>query len=295
MQRSVNLNLAPGSYNFEVRAVNSEGAASERPARVSFSIARPFWQRWWFLLIAALVASGVIYALYRYRLKRLLELEKIRTRIATDLHDDIGASLSKIAILSEIVGHQVAPDQKQITEPLKSIAGTSREMVDSMSDIVWAINPAKDHLSDLIGRMRNLAGEMTELRDIRLKVNTTGVENSDLTIGADLRREIYLIFKECLNNLVKHSACDTAEIEFRLAGENLIVSVRDNGKGFEEDAVNGNENRGGNGLPNMKRRAANLGGSFEILSEIGKGTTAVLCVPVKSGKLNLKKIFRNGK
>ena len=291
-QRSVNLNLAPGSYSFEVRAVNSEGAASERPARVSFSIARPVWQRWWFLALAALAVSGVIYALYRYRLKRLLELEKVRTRIATDLHDDIGASLSKIAILSEIVGHQIPAEQKQMTEPLKSIAGTSREMVDSMSDIVWAINPAKDHLSDLAGRMRNLAGEMTELRDIRLKVNTIGLENFDLTIGADLRREVYLIFKECLNNLVKHSACDTAEIEFALAGENLIISVKDNGKGFEEGAKNGNENRGGNGLPNMKRRAANLGGSFEIHSETGKGTAAVLCVPVKSGKLSLKNFFR---
>ena len=300
VERSVTFaNLSPGGYGFLVRAVNAEGAASENPARVTFSIARPVWQRWWFLLFAAVVIFGSIYALYRYRLKRLLELEKVRTRIATDLHDDIGASLSKIAILSEIVGHRiapVAPDQSEITEPLESIAGTSREMVDSMSDIVWAINPAKDHLSDLIGRMRNLAGEMTELRDIRLKINLENVENSDLTVGADLRREIYLIFKECLNNLVKHSAGDTAEIEFRLAGENLFVSVTDNGRGFDANVKNnGTENRGGNGLPNMKRRAANLGGSFEIRSETGKGTTAVLRVPVKRGRFNLKEIFRNGK
>lgn len=294
-QRTVNLNLAPGNYNFEVRAVNSEGAASERAARVSFSIARPVWQRWWFLLIAGVVISGVIYALYRFRLKRLVELERVRTRIATDLHDDIGASLSKIAILSEIAAHQIPAEQKQITEPLKTIAGTSREMVDSMSDIVWAINPAKDHLSDLIGRMRNLAGEMTELRDIRLKVSTVGVENADLTLGADLRREVFLIFKECLNNLVKHSACDTAEIEFRLAGGVFIISVKDNGRGFDLNSANGAETRGGNGLPNMKKRAANLGGSFEIRSETGNGTTAVLSVPVKSGKLSLKKIFRREK
>jgi signal transduction histidine kinase/ligand-binding sensor domain-containing protein len=297
-QRNVNFNLSPGGYRFLVRAVNADGAASENPARVSFSIARPVWQRWWFLALAALAVSLVIYAVYRYRLRRLLELEKVRTRIATDLHDDIGASLSKISILSEIVGHrvaQIAPDDSEISEPLGSIAGTSREMVDSMSDIVWAINPAKDHLSDLIQRMRNLAGEMTELRDIHLQVHLAGIENADLALGADLRREVYLIFKESLNNMVKHSDCDRAEIEFRREAENLIITIKDDGKGFDLNAINGDGTRGGNGLPNMRRRAANLGGSFEIFSEIGKGTTAVLRVPLKSGKLNLRKFFRNGK
>ncbi|HEX8246763.1 MAG TPA: two-component regulator propeller domain-containing protein [Pyrinomonadaceae bacterium] len=297
VQRTVNLGLSPGAYNFLVRAVNSDGAASASPARVAFTIARPIWQRWWFLVLIGLAAGGIVYALYSYRLRRLLELEKVRTRIATDLHDDIGASLSKIAILSEVVRQRVsplAPEDAEISEPLEHIAGTSREMVDSMSDIVWAINPHKDRLSDLIQRMRSLAGEMTELCDIRLQVRLIGFEDRDLSLGADLRREIYLIFKETLNNLVKHSACRLAEIEFRLEENTLVITVRDDGKGFDVSNGNGNgTGRGGNGLPNMKRRASNLSGSYEITSQTGAGTTAVLMVPLFGGlrRINFGKLW----
>lgn len=102
-QRTINYaNLASGRYQFRVRAVNANGVMSENPASVSFTIARPVWQQWWFLLLLTLLIIGLIYLVYSYRLKRLLELEKVRTRIATDLHDDIGASLSKIAVLSEV-------------------------------------------------------------------------------------------------------------------------------------------------------------------------------------------------
>jgi ligand-binding sensor domain-containing protein/two-component sensor histidine kinase len=303
-QRTVNLDRSPGSYLFQVRAVNADGITSENPATVSFTIARPFWQRWWFLLLLTLLIVGAIYLVYSYRLKRLLELERVRTRIATDLHDDIGASLSKIAILSEVV-HQrvapVAPDDAEINEPLEEIAGTSRELVDSMSDIVWAINPERDYLSDLIQRMRSLAGELTEFADIGLRVKLAGIEeDANLPLGADLRREIYLIFKETVNNMVKHSACDLAEVSFGIENDNLVVSVKDDGKGFVP-ATNGNgangtaATRGGNGLPNMKRRAANINASYEIASEIGKGTTVVLRVPLQTGlrrRYSLKNLYR---
>jgi signal transduction histidine kinase/ligand-binding sensor domain-containing protein len=301
-QRSVNLSRAAGNYKFLVRAVTLEGSMSVVPASVSFTILRPVWQRRWFLLLLALFVVGLIYLLYRYRLQKLLELEKVRTRIATDLHDDIGASLSKIAILSEVV-HQriapVAPADAEINEPLEEIAGTSRELVDSMSDIVWAINPERDHLSDLIQRMRNLAGELTEFADIGLRVHLSGIEaDANLPLGADLRREIYLIFKETINNLVRHSASEMAEVSFAVENDNLVITVKDDGQGFST-VTNGNgangATRGGNGLPNMKRRAANLGGSYEIASEVGRGTTAVLRVPLQTrfGQgFSLKNLYR---
>jgi ligand-binding sensor domain-containing protein/signal transduction histidine kinase len=296
-QRTVSLNLSAGKYQFLVRAVNADGAASENPASISFAIARPLWQQWWFLALLTLLVAALIYLIYSYRLKRLVELEKVRTRIATDLHDDIGASLSKIAILSEVV-HQriapVAPNSAEINQPLEEIAGTSRDLVDSMSDIVWAINPERDHLSDLLQRMRNLAGEMTEIADIGLRVHASNVETAgEMALGADLRREIYLIFKETINNLVKHSACDMVEIEFKRENDALVISVKDDGKGFNISANGngGNGTRGGNGLTNMRRRAANLGGSYEISSEIGKGTISVLRVPLKSG-LSLRNFYR---
>jgi ligand-binding sensor domain-containing protein/signal transduction histidine kinase len=286
-QRTVNLDRPSGSYVFQVRAVNADGVTSEIPASVSFTIAQPIVQRLWFRVFLALLIVGIIFLLYRYRLRQLLELEKVRTRIATDLHDDIGASLSKIAILSEVV-HQRVPNSVEINEPLEEIAGTSRELVDSMSDIVWAINPERDHLADLIQRMRSLAGELTEFADIGLRVKLAGIEeDADLPLGADLRREIYLIFKETINNLVKHSGCEMAEVSFGIEKDFLVISVKDDGRGFTV-STDGNGNgheatRGGNGLPNMKRRAANMKGSYEINSEIGKGTIVVLRVPLQTG------------
>ena len=145
-ERTVNLNLSPGAYRFLVRAINAEGVSSPNPAVVSFSIARPIWQRWWFLSLALLLVGGLIYATYRYRLAQLLKVERVRTRIATDLHDDIGASLSRMAILSEVVKQQTSGNGNQSAGLLTEIADSARGLVDSMSDIVWSIDPRRDDL-----------------------------------------------------------------------------------------------------------------------------------------------------
>src|SRR5581483_80554 len=132
-----------GSYRFLVRAVNSDGARSPQPASIAFTILPPLWMRWWFLLLAAATVSAATYWFHRYRVSRLLELERVRTRIATDLHDDIGSSLSQIAILSEVANRNRDPNQLKLAAPLADIAGISRELVDSMSDIVWATDPER--------------------------------------------------------------------------------------------------------------------------------------------------------
>src|SRR5205085_598970 len=148
-ERTVNfVRLRPGNYRFEVRAINSDGMASTKPATISFIIPPPFWLRWWFLTLTALAAGLVVYTIYRYRVRRLLEVANMRTRIATDLHDDIGANLTKIAILSEVAKQQTGGNTKE-DSPLHSIARISRESVASMNDIVWAIDPQRDHLVDL--------------------------------------------------------------------------------------------------------------------------------------------------
>ncbi|HZB46084.1 MAG TPA: two-component regulator propeller domain-containing protein [Pyrinomonadaceae bacterium] len=303
-QRTVTANLSPGKYRFLVRAVGPDGAGVGRPASVSLNILPPVWQRWWFLALAALVAGSVIYRVARARARRALLLERVRTRIATDLHDDIGASLSKIAILSEVVSHRVNADANgagsPVAEPLATIAGTSREMVDSMSDIVWAINPKRDRLSDLAQRMRLFASDLLSARDIRFTFRAPDASR-DITVGADLRREVYLIFKETVNNLAKHSACEDAEIELRLAGSRLVVRVSDNGKGFDHArgvAAGGEHSTmGGHGLHSMRGRAEKLGGTYEIDSARGRGTTVTLEVPVKIRRRRrvlprLKKLWR---
>jgi signal transduction histidine kinase/streptogramin lyase len=278
--------IPPGSYRFLVRAVNSDGAASATPAAISFTVLRPVWQRWWFLLLAALTAGATVYALYRYRVNQIIKLERVRTRIATDLHDDIGSSLSKIAILSEVArrkngnGTSVSDDTN---EPLQVIADTSREMVDSMSDIVWAINPERDNLSDLIQRMRRFAEDILDAQDINYQF-IAPEHLRELALGADVRRDVYLIFKECVNNLAKYAEADEAIIEVKLENHNLLIEIADDGRGFDVGhKLNGGAASifGGNGLKNMQRRAENFGGAVNIESKIGAGTRIVLRIPVE--------------
>jgi ligand-binding sensor domain-containing protein/signal transduction histidine kinase len=277
-QRTVNLNLSPGSYSFLVRAINAEGVASEIPARVSFTIARPIWQRWWFLLLMATAIALTSYVVYRYRVAQLLKLERVRTRIASDLHDDIGSSLSQIAILSEVARHKAGDNGA--AEPLRRIADTSRDMVDSMSDIVWAINPQKDHLSDVIHRMRRFAGDTFDSTDIGYKFEFDEATH-DVALGADLRRETYLVFKECVNNIAKHSNAGNVNISVNVIGNSLIVTIADDGRGFDVAKTLGSESNGygGNGLLNMRKRAERLGGEFAIESTTGVGTTIRFEVP----------------
>ncbi len=246
------------------------------------------------LLLAAIAVSLIVYTIYRYRVNQIIKLERVRTRIATDLHDDIGSSLSKIAILSEVVRQKNGAESSGSFEPLEIIANTSRAMVDSMSDIVWAINPERDHLSDLIQRMRHFTEEMLDAAEI--EYDFSDAENlKDITLGADLRREIYLIFKECVNNLAKHSQAARACFDLRLENDFLIVAIADDGRGFDPEKLcqetssaysadidGGGTARlfGGNGLRNMARRAAGLGGQFVIESEPGKGTRIEIKIPV---------------
>ncbi len=273
--RSVNYaNLAAGRYRFLVRAVNAEGVTSVTPATVAFTILPPVWRRWWFLGLVAICAGFAIYAAHRQRVRRLVELERVRTRIATDLHDDIGANLSLIAMLSEVARGFVKNDDRRMKEWFSTIASTSRDTVDAMSDIVWAVNPNRDQLSDLTQRMRRFADDILGTREITLDFRAPEMERG-LKVGADLRREVFLIFKESINNMVRHSQCTAANVELRVEQGWLDLRVHDNGRGF--DPASANE---GNGLASMQQRASKLGGSLEITAPNGQGTSVNLKVPL---------------
>lgn len=222
-------------------------------------------------------------ALTKSREDRLAELERVRRRIATDLHDDIGSSLTQIAILSEVANQHASKDDRQSLDALARIIGVSNELVDAMSDIVWAINPKKDHLSDLLQRMRRFASDIFTARGIAFRFNAPSA-NGDIELGANLRREIFLVFKESVNNTVKHSACSRAEIEFQIDDDWLTLRVSDDGKGFDAATDTNTELRmhrsGGNGIISMKKRAVEMGGEFNIVSAKNKGTTTTLRVPV---------------
>lgn len=282
-ERTVNYaGLKPGSYRFLVRAVNSAGIGAPAPASVEFTLLAPVWQRWWFLTLCACAGIFGLYALHLSRVGRLLQLERIRTRIATDLHDDIGASLSQIAVVSEALSQRAGAEHR-FREPLSQIASDSREMVVSMSDLVWSVDPGRDHLHDLVQRMRRFSGEMFTARNIQFRFSAP---TSHLVLSIDQRRHIFLIFKECVNNVVRHSACSEAGVELTLAADALVLRVLDNGCGF--DLLQAAR---GNGLSGMRARAAALGGEVEIAGGPNLGTAITLRVPLRRLRMRHWKSF----
>jgi len=293
-------NLSAGNYRFLVRAVTANGLVSKNPAVVSFRLLPPIWARWWFISGAAALILLVVFSVYRYRFaqlqkvnlaldqlqkakeERLLELERVRSRIARDLHDDIGSSLSQIAIYSE-VAKQKQQGTNGADPTLQSLVNTSKELVEAMSDIVWAINPRKDHLHDLTQRMRHFASEVLSAAAIDLEFRAPEAP-SDFSLGANIRREVFLIFKETINNIARHSAATRVEIDFSLNHQHLTLRFRDNGRGFDNSdqgqSYDWQKARGGNGLISMKKRSHELGGEYLIESQPGLGTSAILRVPL---------------
>jgi ligand-binding sensor domain-containing protein/signal transduction histidine kinase len=265
-------NLAPGTYRFQVRALNSEGQTSSNPASVAFRIASPFWQRWWFQGSLLLIISAVAYGLHRLRLSKLIAVERVRTRIASDLHDDIGAGLTRVGILSELVLR--SPDGASVTSPVARIAALSRELGASMNDIVWSAHPGKDRVRDLTQRMRRQAAELFTACDIDFRFQSPEYD-SDRLLNPEIRREVFLIFKEAVNNIVRHAQCTTALIDISIDDHLLVLVVSDDGRGFRTESV-----QDGNGLESMRRRARHLGADLAIRSGEGSGSTVVLRVPV---------------
>ena len=267
-ERTVNFaNLGSGDYQFEVRAQTADRLYSV-PAIFSFRIAAPVWQRWWFIAGLMTLTAFLLYVFYRYRVGQFLELERIRTRLATDLHDDIGANLTRIALLSEVASQttQAAAGNGKLNL-LSSIAEIARESVASMNDIVWAIGPDHDSLLDLTRRMRQHAEEVFTFRDIALEFNAPAQDN-ELKLSVGIRRDLLLIFKEAVNNSVRHSACTKVWIDFHREDSILSLRIEDNGKGFTTDSESD-----GQGLRSMTRRALAHGVKLKIDSNEGEGTT----------------------
>jgi signal transduction histidine kinase len=280
-QRAFDASLAAGQYRFLVRAINANGLASAKPAVVSFTILPPLWKRWWFITLMGLISAAVVFAYERYRVARLIELERVRMRIATDLHDDIGAGLSRIAILSEVAHGRLGTGDLRGRDHMMNIAASSRELLDSMSDIVWAINPQKESLKDLIQRMRRFASDLLTGRDIAFRFNAPEGDQ-DLKLGADMRREVFLIYKESVNNLARHSGATAAEIDLKIDRRRLTLEIKDNGRGFDADSISTGAGRSeGNGLTSMRNRARRLGGELQITSSPGQGASIILRAPIQ--------------
>jgi ligand-binding sensor domain-containing protein/signal transduction histidine kinase len=280
-------NIPPGSYTFRVQGCNSDDVWNSDGANITLRLLPHFWQTWWFLgscSLAALVAvAGTARYVTRRKLQRQLELleqqhavEKERSRIARDMHDNLGASLTEILVLTTLT-RNARDNPAQVESQTDRIATVAGRVNDSLHGIVWAINPKNDSLDRLASYLFEHAQGFLETASIRCRLDVPAVLPK-IPLSSEVRHNVFLAAKEALNNVVKYAEASEVVIRLRLEPSALCISITDNGRGFvvkESDAS-------GNGLQNMKKRMETVGGRFEIESSPGNGTRIHLQIPIKS-------------
>jgi len=278
--------LTPGRYRFEVRAVKGGSSALSAMASASFELSPPFWRSWSFLVAAMALSVGLAYFAHRYHLSRQLELERTRLRIATDLHDDLGASLTRVAILSELAGRD-AGGAAGNGPLLGEIAETSRDLLDGLSDLVWCIDPRRDDMHSMVRRLRHFASSLLEAKGIQL-VFDIGQESERLSLRLDQRRHLFLIFKEAIQNAARHSDCRSLLVSLAVVDGECLARVKDDGKGLPEPLP-----ESGNGLDSIGRRAQALGGRLQIVSRSPYGVAVEVRFPERVRNYWASRLFAN--
>ncbi|OQB90903.1 MAG: Sensor histidine kinase LiaS [Verrucomicrobia bacterium ADurb.Bin122] len=283
--------LPAGTYRFRVIACNNDGVWNTEGATLSFTVAPFFWQTWWFIGACSLAASVAIAAFARHisrrrmqrkieRMERQHEIERERARIAQDIHDDLGASLSRIAMLSQ-PGRGALTEPAHTTAMLARIYNTARDLTRSLDEIVWAVDPKHDTLDSLVDYMGKYAHDFLITANVRCRLDLP-IDVPPWPLTAEARHNLFLAFKEALNNAVRHSSCDEVRISLALHADSFELVVHDNGHGIEpasnEAPAPGGRIASGNGLQNMRKRIARIGGRFEISSQAGAGTTVSFTV-----------------
>jgi ligand-binding sensor domain-containing protein/signal transduction histidine kinase len=296
-KRTVNYNyIPPGSYQFQVMACNSDGTWSTNDATLAFTVQPFFWQTWWFYILVGLSASALLSggALWfaRRRMRRKLErlerqraIERERTRIARDIHDNLGANLTRISLLSQSA-HGELHNPGQAAVQLNRIYDTTRELTRALDEIVWAVNPEHDTLDSLASYLGKFAQDFLGSLDIRCRLDVS-TQLPPWPVTAEVRHNLFLAFKEALHNVVKHAAASEVSISLTTDADAFFaLLIRDNGRGFEPEALLREPRRepgrsaSGNGLKNMRRRLEKIGGRCEIQSSPGQGTLVKFVVPV---------------
>jgi ligand-binding sensor domain-containing protein len=265
--------LAPGSYHFLVKATGSDGAWNEMPAEITFTISSPWWQTWWFYMLCTIFVIALLYLFYRYRIAQVRKIYKMRNEISQDLHDQVGATLTSISYLSEVAKQQKGSNSGT-SGALEKIGEYSREMIGEMNDIVWAINPANDRFDRITDRMQNYASPLLATKNIQLNFDADQ-QLKQVTLSTQQRKNLYLIFKEAINNAAKHAACSYISVKLYHENNNICLHITDNGKGFTEK-----QSENGNGQSNMKLRAAAINATINIIAGLGTGTSIQLSLPI---------------
>jgi hypothetical protein len=265
--------LPAGDYHLIIKASIADGVVSKDAVSLHFEILTAWYSSWWLMAGCGIIILSVGYFIYLYRLQQIRKIFLLRTKISQDLHDEVGATLTSISFLSEVARQQSATENKPVLQMLDKIGGYSRDMIGEMNDIVWAINPANDKFDKIVLRMKNFASPLLAAKKIKL-VFTEDPELKHTTLNMEQRKNIYLIFKEAVNNAAKHSNATTIKVNIHKNNNHFRLSVHDNGEGFTQNNITT-----GNGLINMQCRAKEINANITINST-SAGTSIILIMPL---------------
>ncbi len=264
--------LRPGHYRFEVRALGFNGEWG-MPAVYDFIVNTPFWQKAWFIGLMITLVGLLLYALYRYRIQQLVRLQKVRNRIATDLHDEIGSNLTNISILSSL-GKKKLSEPEKVNDFLKRISEEVADSSQALDDIIWSVNASHDTLEETVARMRRYAAELFDAANIRYELYLDAAFE-EKKLDMEQRRDIYLLYKEAVNNISKHAQATQVSIQIAIQLNELWLTIKDDGKGFEP-----NKETGRHGIKGMKERIQKWKGEVVIKSAANQGTSIQIRLPV---------------
>jgi len=270
-QRSVYFNnVLPGKRRFQVIACNNDGVWNNAGAVLTIQMLPHYWQTWWFKTGVMAACVGLFIVFYRARVERLREIEELRIQIASDLHDDVGSRLTKVAMVTELVDRET-PATDRSKSHIENISGTVREITRAMDEIVWTINPRNDTLDNLANYVFQYATEYFQNTDVRCRLDVPA-ELPDYPISTEERHNLFMAVKEAFNNVLKHSAATEVRVGLTVAGNLLTITIADNGKGVSPNLTG----PAGDGLVNMKQRLQRIRGRFAFKSAPGVGTTVTL-------------------
>jgi ligand-binding sensor domain-containing protein/signal transduction histidine kinase len=263
-------NIPPGRYVFRVQGSNNDGVWNEEGVSLPVLVRPASWQTWWFRLLTIAVVGAAVAGAVTYRRARQRELQRLRLRIADDLHDDLSSDLSGIAVVTDMIQRKesIEDDDRRDLAAARDVA---LKMVDGVRDIVWYIDPEHDNLGSTIVRMRHVAevllGDVEHVFDVRLADGAT-------PLPMTVRRNLLMVFKESLHNIVRHAGATEVRIEVAAETDRLRLLVEDNGIGFDPDLGRSD----GHGLRSMRRRSREIDAELDISSESGAGTTIAMTV-----------------
>src|SRR6056297_34827 len=258
--------LPPGDYRFRIRAYNADGVRSTSEARFGFVINRPVWQQWWFLALIGLAVVGLIVFYYRhFRAKKQIDIERMRVQIASDLHDDVGSSLTELALQTDFL--QAGEVSDELRDTLKQLGDQSRKIVTSLDDIVWSIDARNDTAGDMTDRMQDYVNQIFRSGSPEVYYHFDNLEMDD-RLPVNIKENIYLIFKESVNNIAKHSNADRVDITFAYDGKDFKLKITDNG------TTSNGSRKSGQGLRNIKLRSERIGADAVIKN--GEGFTVTV-------------------